>query len=484
MIYCANCGEENPDGAYLCERCGEPLEGHTLQAGSPELEKIRKEQNGSDLPEMEQYAQEQEAQQPIIHTAKDKKTNEKSGKKIFSKILFFVAGTAGIAVVLALVFYFLSAPAIPLNQFMYIDVDGYDGYGTVTASIDWSAIGKKCRGRLSFTRLAREEIPDIVKEKSPLELLEESVVIQLDAPEPLSNGDEISYTFSIADAAYRYLDCDLQYENGTYSVTELTKIGQFDAFSNLEVTFEGSDADGIAILYYSGQELSTGDYTADKTSGLRNGDVIRVSIREDCVEECLHLFGEIPEVMEKEYLVSGLPSYIAALEEIDDATLAAMQDKAEDVFRTYLKNNWPDSAALERFTYLGDYLLTAKRSSVVGNKNAVFLVYQAQVRNFLSGGGKSYDKVIDIFWFIKFHDLVLTSDGKVSFDLTSYNTPDDTFSVDSGISIGAGSSEKWKYFGYQTFEELYDNAVEIYFDSYRHEDNVKQRRIRNPVHSE
>ena len=125
------------------------------------------------------------------------------------------------------------------------------------------------------------------------------------------------------------------------------------------------------------------------------------------------------------------------------------------------------------FTYLGNYLLTSKDSSTYGsNKNALYLVYQAQVRNKYSGDGEEYDKTSNIFWYIRFNDLMVNKDGSTKVNLTKYTTPSDRFTIDSGISSGFWGTKTWEYNGYQTLDELYKKAVTSNSESYKHEDNV------------
>lgn len=65
------------------------------------------------------------------------------------------------------------------------------------------------------------------------------------------------------------------------------------------------------------------------------------------------------------------------LEEINEDSLAAMKQQAEDVYHAKAAQDWGEGESLESFSYLGNYLLTSKNSQ----KNYLFLVYKAQVRN-------------------------------------------------------------------------------------------------------
>ena len=84
---------------------------------------------------------------------------------------------------------------------------------------------------------------------------------------------------------------------------------------------------------------------------------------------------------------------------------------------------------MENFTYLGDYLLTAKNADTWGTRNYLYLVYKVQTRNEYSDGKESYNQVNDIYWYIRFRDLMIGEDGKLAVDVTDYATPYNRYTV-------------------------------------------------------
>jgi hypothetical protein len=221
--------------------------------------------------------------------------------------------------------------------------------------------------------------------------------------------------------------------------------------------------------------MDSWDFSCDKTNGLSNGDVIIVSINEDSVESYAENLGMVPAELTKEYTVEGLTSYLSKIDEIDNDALESMQSQASDVYYAHVAQNWNEGEELQSFSYLGEYLLTIKNGdSYWGNNNILYLVYKAQVRDSYSNDGDSYNKVNDIYWYISYSDLKVDGDGSVVVDLSSYNTPYDSFTVDSGVSTGWFSTKSWYYYGYQTLDELYKTVVTSNIDSYNHEDNVSE----------
>ena len=67
-------------------------------------------------------------------------------KAVLKKVLI----GACVAVVIIIFIMINSGPTIYLNNYLVFETDGYDGYGTVKASIDWDAIKQKYGKKLNF----------------------------------------------------------------------------------------------------------------------------------------------------------------------------------------------------------------------------------------------------------------------------------------------------------------------------------------------
>ena len=165
---------------------------------------------------------------------------------------------------------------------------------------------------------------------SPVDVIQEHVSVELDTYSGLSNGDEIAYAWEVDEEISDLVKCKVKYKDSSISVSRLEEIGTFDGFAGLEVEFTGIAPNGKANLNYTGSDMNYSDFQCDKTSGLSNGDTVTVTIDEDRIESYAEQFGKVPEILEKEYQVQGLESYLAKLDEIDDASLASMQQQASD----------------------------------------------------------------------------------------------------------------------------------------------------------
>lgn len=432
-MICKGCGAENSDEARFCKECGMPM-------------------------------------------GMDKSSASEKPKATSPK---FLLGACGVAIVFLLIVVLVainSRATIDLNDYLEIETDGYDGYGTLTAQIDWETIREKYGDKVKFTNLARNQFGGFLGIMTPLDALHDSISLDIEKSNGLSNGDTITYSWNVAEDLSDYVKCKIKCEDGTYKVSGLEKIETFDAFADLEVAFEGIEPKGKANIVYNGDELDSYDFFCDKSDGLHNGDIVTVSISEDRVTTYIKNYGKAPASMEKEYTVQGLSHYLGKLSEVNDADLDAMKKQAEDVFNSYVAKEWGENETLESFTYIGDYLLTKKENdSTWGSNNVLYLVYKAQVRDsYANTKGDSYDKVNDIYWYIAFDTLMVDAAEGLSFDVTDYSVPFDSFMIDSNVAGDYGFYKKWYYTGYETLDKLYKNAVISKADSYNHEDNVDE----------
>ena len=485
---CGNCGTENPHGARFCRNCGQPL---TSTAGQASQDATKAAADDGSKAEGAQTAGEGNvsgsgmAEGASAASAKAPKVDAAQVAAKLSSVpkKFIIGAAAAVVALIAIIFAVTSmGKTIDLNDYMTITVEGYDGYAdSAWADIDWDAIEEKYSSKLKFTSEARKEYGGFLEMTNPVEIIESYISIDLDW-EPqngtgLSNGDVISYTWDIDEDVYDYVKCKLKFKDGEYEVSGLPEVGTFDAFADLIVEFYGVAPNGYAELGYDGSDMSIYDFSIDKSDGLSNGDKVTVSIDSSEIEYYASTLGKVPAELEKEYTVEGLDSYVMSLSEIDEAALEAMQKQATDVYNAKVARDWEEGETLQSLTYIGEYLLIPKETYLNSGEleNHLFLVYKAQVRNnYTNDEGQIYDRVNDIYWYIRFDDLVVGADGSVSVDVTDYDTPDNRFEIDSGISAGWWSTKSWYYYGYPTLDELYKDVVTAYLDSYDHEDAVEE----------
>ena len=145
-----------------------------------------------------------------------------------------------------------------------------------------------------------------------------------------------------------------------------------------------------------------------------------------------------------------------------------MQDQAQDVFNAYVASDFGDGEKVTEFTYMGNYLLTAKNETY-HDQNALCLVYKVSLDQNYEEGGVSYSSQNELYWYIEFNNLLVDSDGDVFGNITDYHTPDNRveFYPDEN-----NKNFNWWYYGYATLEDLYEDFVIENSGSYNCEDGI------------
>ena len=459
-MFCGNCGAENANGAKFCKECGQPLAGDAGKAPKMALPQGNSESNATSG-----------AAKVDVSQMTDKI------KALPKKVLIGV-GAAVVALIVIICVAVNAGSTINLNDYLSFEAEGYDGFGTVRASVDWDAIEAKYGEKVSFKSSAKREVGELIKLVTPMDAIESSVSVKLEESSNLSNGTSIAYTWDVDEELFKYVKCKLKYKDASYTVSGLTEVGKFDAFADVTIDYAGIAPNGYANLNYTGSDINYYDFSCDKMEGLSNGDKIKVTIDESRLENYAKKIGKVPEVLEKEFTVEGLSSYLSQISEINDESLTQMQQQAEDVYSAHVAKNWGEGEKLESLTYIGEYLLTIKNKEVTwGNVNVLYLVYKAQVRDTFSNDEEKYDKVNDIYWYISFSNIMVEPDGSLTVEMTNYSTPYDRFTIDSGVSNGWWGTKSWNYYGYESIDELFKNTVAVNMDSYNHEDNIDESAV-------
>lgn len=485
-MQCHNCGKEVANGAKFCKYCGSRLTEKQESSDIAEKQDVPEEE-GEDKGASETVKQEalditdkQESSGAVEdeQAMPSKERNAASEKRKASPIVLISAAVSLVVLLFLTVFFTSFGSGINLNKYMSLETEGYEGYGKTKLSIDWDAIEKKYAAMMDFTEAAKEEYGMFLSMMSPVDVLRENVSVEVDKSSDLSNGDELKYTWHVNEEKInKYVKCKLKWKDGEYKVSSLKKVEKMDAFSGLGLQFSGIAPNGEVKLQYNGKGIDVSDFRCDKTSELENGDTVTVTLSEDAIPKLVESYGMVPQEMKKQYTVSGLDKYVSKTEEIDPATIKALQDQAWDEYQEYIANSWSKEASLESFDYLGTYLLTNK-SKEEWEQNRLYLVYRVKSRINYSGTYGSYNQVNDIYWFISFPNLILKANGQVEVeDILNGSTPLSTFDVDSGLSDGWFGTLKWTYYGFGSLESLYKSAVTANLSSFNHEDHVEESGI-------
>lgn len=397
-MFCSKCGADNENGGKFCKECGQPLENTT-----------ENDTKGTLLDKM----------------------------KAFPKnILIGAVGGVFVLIVLIILICVMTnaTSTINLDNYVTIEATGYDGYGTVKASIDWNAIEEKYGDKISYTSKAREEYGVFLDYIKPIDTAKDYINVKFNETDNLSNGDKVEYSWKIDEDLTKYIKCKVKFENGTYMVSDLEEVGKFNPFADLEVSFEGIAPGGKMSYDYAGEPLGYYDFSCSATSGLNNGDIVTISINNTDMEYYAQKYGMVPEKLEQEYVVSGLDEYVNLYSKISSDFISGLKGEAEDTIHAYAAKNYNSATSLTDLQYSGYIFNFIKDTNGYFNSyNNIYLIYSGTVSssngkfsttkvyfpvrfaNILSGeAGFSYDYNGGIIGYSQFDNLLYGTNGYIN----------------------------------------------------------------------
>lgn len=375
-------------------------------------------------------------------------------KKISKKTWGIIGACVALVLVLLIVIA-LHKPTVNLNDYLKVTYGRYDGGGVAYTEIDWNSMKEDFENKISYKRGMAQ-----TGGMTPIDIIMEYTNANIEGKnEKLSNGDKVSYTWKVdKDAIAKLIKCKIKYSDGSKKVSGLKEMELFDPFKNLKVTFSGVEPNGEADIEYNGDMLSEYDFTCDKTSGLKNGDKIKISLTEDA-GYYVDQYNKAPSVLEKEYKVKNLGKYLSKIKEVDTDGMNSARAKAQKSISDMV-DYWSEDVTLDKVSYAGDYLQVAKDSDDY-TKNYYGVIYQINAHIQPDGGQR---KDVVSYYSMKFENVIVGGDGKCEIDLDEYDVPYDDFSVE--VTSGDLSSGSYSFDGYQTLEELKKNYVDEVADEF------------------
>ena len=482
---CRVCGSNNEDGSKFCWNCGNKLTEQS-ETRSSSVNQPGIQQNSGDVQHNQVGTPPKQVRMPQRQVPpggfdweNGKKMAEErlqKGKNIadgcvgqlkrvaenqtitdkLKKISKKTWGIIGACVALVLVLLIaLHKPTVNLNDYLKVTYGGYDGGGVAYTEIDWNSMKEDFENKISYKRGMAQ-----TGGMTPIDIIMEYTNANIEGKnEKLSNGDKVSYTWKVdKDAIAKLIKCKIKYSDGSKKVSGLKEMELFDPFKNLKVTFSGVEPNGEADIEYNGDMLSEYDFTCDKTSGLKNGDKIKISLTEDA-GYYVDQYNKAPSVLEKEYKVKNLGKYLSKIKEVDTDGMNSARAKAQKSISDMV-DYWSEDVTLDKVSYAGDYLQVAKDSDDY-TKNYYGVIYQINAHIQPDGGQR---KDVVSYYSMKFENVIVGGDGKCEIDLDEYDVPYDDFSVE--VTSGDLSSGSYSFDGYQTLEELKKNYVDEVADEF------------------
>lgn len=385
-----------------------------------------------------------------------------------NKKLLFI-GAAVLALVLLVVALSGGRTKVDMKDYVTVNFAGLDGKGTATMTVDYNGLSKVAE----ITEKTKKSDPDVAfmismlgEEWMKREWLESGITCTMEETKGLSNGDKVTVKITANDDMCKQLNIKVKDQTITYQVEGLTQVTTFDAFADMEVSFSGIAPQGKATLVNNSRDEACMSYTysLDVNSGLSNGDTVTVTINEKAIDRVAEQTGKAPEVMSKQYTVTGLSTYVTELAQISDEAMKSMQKEAEDGLNAHIAKSWADVEHLEGMKYLGSYLLVRKPHASTNSENTLYLVYEISYGNTYNDA----DYHTTYYYYARYRNLYNDGEGKTVVDLSGQATPSNRFNFEVRNRYGSA----YYAYGYQTLPELFQVCVTGNIDNYTYESSV------------
>ena len=399
-------------------------------------------------------------------------------KAPIDKRVFIFGGIviAVVAVIIIIVSIIANQPVkVTLDDYIKVEYKGCEGYGTVDAYFDSSKFENEWKDKLTYkSNPANYRYSYMIENDNPATLISYVVRNSLtgDDLKNLKNGDKIKINWEITESMKQtiseYINCELIYNEKEFTVTDLKALKDVDPFDYIKVEFSGKAPNGVVYVSNNSSDyyFST---DVDKKSGLSNGDKIKVTITtsEDDEKYYAEHYNIRLTQKEKEYTVSGLETLVTTIKDIPTAALNKMKSDSEDSIKA---NCVGSNKSFRSAEYLGTILITPK-SSDSWNSTYYYTVYHVTA-SVTSSEKKTFD--YEFYTYSRTNDLKLLEDG--SF------TPKDFTCTHTYNSIYPEKTYEY-FYGYETYEKLYDDVVTANLSEYKYETDVDLSKVEKPEQS-
>lgn len=216
-----------------------------------------------------------------------------------------------------------------LKDYVSIEVSGTDGYGSLTATIDYQKLGEALGVDEEMKDLENAENLSDVKET----LAKGDAVYKLqcsaDKTEGLKNSDKVKITFEDYQTVEETLKAAFSNTEFSYTVKDLDPVKEIDPFEGVTVSFDSGYFRSTADVNSPKEYNNLIKYTATMPEILDADSVATVTYEYD--EEELGRAGYVVKAdapASKDFPVEGIDTYVSSYEGIGEDALAKMKEKS------------------------------------------------------------------------------------------------------------------------------------------------------------
>lgn len=348
-----------------------------------------------------------------------------------------------------------SKKTIDLSQYIVFEENGYDGYGSVTASFDKNKFEKDfAKVKVSNTKNSEYKMAKALG-ASDVQILEEMFTGHLDKDSELNNNDIVTYKIDV-DNSFNDIFKKYKIENTevTYTINNLKAVEKFNPFDEININFYGDNNDRhFTILKPDTDMWNDINYTIQKNNSIKAGDTIELSLNITDFNAFIEKYKKAPTEMKKSYTVPSFEKYISDIKEIDDKSIEKFKNIAIRQITTNIEKGssiYVGLAKNPKLEYVGSYLANSKSGtpSVHGNYerviNKCYLVFKVSCE--IKSNNVSYGNV-EYYMTYNFSNLEKENSGEVNAQSLGI----------SGYTLNFGISNlpsDIRGFGYNSLEEV------------------------------
>lgn len=323
-MYCNNCGGKIPEDIKFCPMCGTE----------------------------------------VIYNVKNKK----------GIVPFVIAGAVGAFLIIALGILFVNRkPTINLNDYLEVEVSGYDTKGKVSYDFDEDAL-KEDYGDIIEKSMDKNMINSFgmgnyAKSIGVQALIMNCIEGSFDKRSELSNGDKVTFVWDCDDeVAKESYGVKLKYSDVEVKIEDLEEVEEVNPFEGIDVVFSGYAPNGQAEIVIDDDKVVIPElkYELSQSDDLKNGDIVTVYIANIIwdPEYFEKEYGVTLTETKKEFVVEDLSQYADSPDDINEEMFKQLLSESKEIVSTecsqnniqYVENYWLGLSE-DYDTYYGNQLI-------------------------------------------------------------------------------------------------------------------------------
>lgn len=403
-----------------------------------------------------------------------KKTSAKQSNNKF--ILFSMLVILLILLFVVIRIFLLLLPGkIPLDEFISVDLSGYNTVGEAQIVFDYNSFIEQYGDKIKFkSESAKEQFmqdyPDAAN-LNPAGGWLTVAKVGLSQYTGLSNGDSVTLKSNSSDShASDYFNYVAEYNDAQYVIDGLPELVEINLLDDMSINFTGCSPDisvTHAELAAQSDFLQNIDLVLSKTEHLAEGESIEISLSTldgTDIYEYLATCGYKPTTVSHTVKALGEGHYITSTDEIPEDVMDQLKENSEELYTEYLStkdgSNYRWTHDVNSMNYIGSLLLSSKDTSKTDTANSLYLVYE--VSTYITCKPSANSRTTyknNVIWYFasRYDNATLSNDDVCDIEpvkLTIDQTGEVGFAADEAGEISE------IYYGFASYEDVIAQLVE------------------------